>query len=70
MDDFCSKNGFIGWRYTSAKDNINLSESVMMLVRAMTKELNVDVPAIAGIASGTVELIDSQAETKKSTCCG
>ncbi|XP_054168576.1 ras-related protein Rab-32-like isoform X2 [Oppia nitens] len=32
LDKFCDEQGFVGWYYTSAKDNINVEESAKYLV--------------------------------------
>ncbi|XP_015789782.1 ras-related protein Rab-32 [Tetranychus urticae] len=32
LDDFCQNNGFVGWYFTSAKDNINIEETASLLI--------------------------------------
>ncbi|RWS20362.1 ras-related protein Rab-32-like isoform X2, partial [Leptotrombidium deliense] len=32
IDKYCQENGFIGWYFTSAKENINVEESASFLV--------------------------------------
>lgn len=38
MDQYCKENGFIAWFATSAKDNVNIDESVACIVNHIIKK--------------------------------
>lgn len=40
LDQFCRDHEFVGWFYTSAKDNINVDEASKFLVAKVRKKFN------------------------------
>jgi Ras-related protein Rab-32 len=38
MDQYCKENGFISWFATSAKENVNIDESVACIVNHVLKK--------------------------------
>ena len=63
LDSFCKEHGFLAWFYTSAKENINIAESLQLLAESLLDNKNID--AETTIYEG-INVVDA---TVVSRCC-
>jgi len=69
MDAICRVNGFLGWKYVSAKDHINVRESVSELVQAMITRRE-ETQGRIGITEGPrteIQALEQNAQTDESS---
>jgi hypothetical protein len=55
LNQFCLENGFVGWMFVSAKDNINVDESAKFLV---TKVININCVQMSFIYFKIAKFVD------------
>lgn len=65
LDTFCEENGFIGWFYTSPKENINIEESAQFLIKKIISNKKASIrnnSASSGDANNTSGSIDDSSD--------
>ncbi|CAF0848842.1 unnamed protein product [Rotaria sordida] len=70
MTEFCRKHKFIRWYETSARENINIEESILFLVKEIMKNINT-MKSIRRRLSEVIEITQQTSSTKPniSYCC-
>jgi Ras-related protein Rab-32 len=74
LDQFCQDHGFVGWFYTSPKENVNIDESANFLIksiitskRRLTQDSDDDTPYSESEAADVVNLKGKTSIS--SSCC-
>ncbi|RWS10918.1 hypothetical protein B4U79_06894, partial [Dinothrombium tinctorium] len=67
LDEFCRENGFVGWYYTSPKENSNIEEAARFLVSKILQAQK--SLSVADSDSQVLYLDEPDSEMKKKLCC-
>jgi Ras-related protein Rab-32 len=65
FDKYCQENGFIGWKATSAKDNIGINDAFNLLVDHILKNVS-ELPK--QVKKKTVILDDEEQNKEENSC--
>lgn len=72
LNKFCEDHGFIGWFFTSPKDNVNIEESMQFLIRKVILKSDSTGPESESIVTSNINQVLSLTDPKKnlsSSCC-